>query len=74
MLRFPDTPLLFFATLVAGAAASAVGSGPVQPISSAWNDTACHEPSDPGCNTCCELALPPGDKETADGQWVSHEW
>ena len=78
MMRFSAGALLLAITArrADGAVALrwAVGGGPVQPIPSAWNDTACHEPSDPGCNTCCELELPPGGAETAAGQWVAQTW
>lgn len=68
--------------VAAAAAASAeeIGPVPVIPNPSSWNDTGCHSPSEPGCLSCCEPALP-GDGgsrllelQDAPDPWVENRW
>ena len=72
---------LLAALAAAAVTADEVGPGPVIP-DPAWNDTACHEPSEEGCRSCCE-PQPPGSSPGAAARrlqtnitipWVRRAW
>jgi hypothetical protein len=68
MLLLSATALL--AATAATAAATAGSRAP--PPASAWNDTACHSPLEPNCETCLErdVALPGSSTKT----WLQRRW
>ena len=77
------TMMLLAALAAAAVTAVEVGPGPVIP-DPAWNDTACHEPSEEGCRSCCE-PQPPGSSPAAGAAarrlqtnitipWVRRAW
>eukprot|EP01047_Picozoa_sp_COSAG01_P046132 COSAG01_NODE_4306_length_5147_cov_2.402932_6_plen_337_part_00 len=65
--------MLRLVLLAAAAAPAATAAVPPAPSPSAWNDTACHSPTDRGCETCLVAnATLPGPVPTTT--WLQRRW